>query len=685
MLPSEATPFFGRTTELAQLAALLSHARLITVTGTAGVGKTRLALRAAAQATSRFADGVHLVELSDLRDPELLPQAIAAGLGLEAQGTRPTMAALLGYLGDRNLLLILDTCEHLIDACAAFAESLLTLTTRVTMLATSRQSFDLPGENGYPLAPLRVAGAGTPHAFGEAVDFFAARAADAIPGFAVTPDNQAEVTRLCRRLDGVPLALELAAAGLRARPLAELADDTLLADETLRAAIGRSYDLCTPAEQALWQRLTVFAGTFDSELGGAVCAGKDLPRDDILTTIVGLVDKSVLVRDEAADDEGRTRYRLLGAIREFGAEQLTGSGTQTGVQDRFIGRYLTMARYFRDHFVDDDQLERYRQLRLDHANLRAALEYTLEGDDGQWRREGAELATALYGYWIAAGLFQESRCWLDKALERFPDPVPERAMVLLTRGYLGARQGGGGGLAGRADQVRQAVADVRDGIELATGLGEQQTGARGYLYLNLALTQAGEVDEALESGIEARRQLTAIGDQIGLITLDAQLGHTYQLAGDPAKAIECYEDGLGLLGNSRERWLHGDLHIMAALAFRQQAGRDAECAAASRLALRCKHDMRDLAGIAFALEVLGWLAAAGGQHERAAWLLGGADSVWQPAASPALAASHRQAVDRATDALGAARFRALFAEGAGEPLDDLVAAALDETALDETA
>ena len=659
MLPAEATPFFGRTTELAQLTALLSQARLITVTGTAGVGKTRLALRAAAQATSRFADGVHLVELSALRDPELLPQAIAAGLGLEAQGTRPTVAALLGYLGDRNLLLILDTCEHLIDACAAFAESLLTQTTRVTMLATSRQSFDIPGENGYPLAPLRVAGAGTPHAFGEAVDFFAARAADAIPGFAVTPGNEAEVARLCRRLDGVPLALELAAAGLRARPLAELADDTLLADETLRAAIGRSYDLCTPAEQALWQRLTVFAGTFDCELAGAVCAGKDLPRDDILTTIVGLVDKSVLVRDEAADDEGRTRYRLLGTIREFGAERLAGSGTQTGVRDRFIGRYLTMARYFRDHFLDDDQLERYRQLRLDHANLDAALEYTLEGDDGEWRREGAELATALSGYWIAAGLFQEGRDWLDKALDRFPDPVPERAMVLVTRGYLGARQSGGDGLAGRADQVRQAdqvtradqvrraVADVRDGIELATGLGEQRTGARGYLYLNLALTQAGEVDEALESGIEARRQLTAIGDQIGLITLDAQLGHTYQLAGDPAKAIECYEDGLGLLGNSRERWLHGDLHIMAALAFRQQTGRVAECAAALRLALRCKHDMRDVAGIAFALEVLGWLAAEGGQHERAARLLGGADSLRQQAGTVAL--------------------------------DDLVAAALDET------
>jgi predicted ATPase len=674
MLPAEVTPFIGRATELAQLNALLSDARLVTVTGTAGVGKTRLALRAAAQVSSRFADGVSLVELSALRDPELLPQTVAARLGLPAQDTRPGMDALLDYLGDRKLLLILDTCEHLIDACAAFAESLLEQTAGVTMLATSRQPLDIPGENACPLAPLSVPAPGTALTSGDAVEFFAARAADAVPGFAVTPDNQAAVIQLCRRLAGVPLALELAAARLRAEPLDDLAGNVaeLLADDRLRAAIDWSYELCIPAEQALWQRLTVFAGSFDTELAGEVCSGKDVPRDDMLTTIVGLVDKSVLVRDEAEED-GRTRYRLLGTIREFGAERLAASGTRAGVRDRFIGRYLTKARYFGEHFLDDDQLKRYRQLHIDHANIRAALEYTLEDGDCQRRRDGAELATALYGYWVISGLFQEGEHWLGRVLDIFPGPVPQRPRALVVRGYLRALQG----------QTDQSAADAREGIELAAVLSEEQAGARGYLCLNLALALAGQVDEALAAGAEARRQLTAIGDRIGLIALDTQLGHTYQLAGDIARAVGCFEDGLRLFGSSQERWLHGYLHIMTALALLQLTGREAECAAVLRLALRCEHDMRDLTGIAFALEILGWLAAQGSQHERAAWLLGGADPLWRLAGarlanSAELEAGHLQVTERASEALGADRFRELFAAAAAEPLDDLVKAALAE-------
>jgi predicted ATPase len=666
MLPAEATPFIGRGRELAQLTALLADARLVTVTGTGGVGKTRLALRAASQAAPRFADGVWLAELSAVRDPGLLPHAVAAALGLPAEHARPAPAALLDYLGDRKLLLVLDACEHLVDACAAFAASLLEQTAGVTVLATSRQPLDLPGEQACPLAPLSTDDTA-------AVEFFATRAA-AVPGFALTPGNEAAVARLCRGLDGVPLALELAAGQLRERPADELAGrvEALLADDALRAATARSHDLCTPAEQALWQRLTVFAGSFDTETASAVCAGKDVPRGDIITAIVGLVDKSVLLRD-AADEEGRTRYRLPATNRRFGAERLTASGTLAGVRDRFIGCYLARARHFGAHFLADDQLERYRRLRIDHANIRAALEYALGDDDGQRRRDGAELATALYGYWVVSGLCDEGEHWLSAVLDVFTGPVPQRAWALVVRGYLRAVHG----------QTERALADARDGIELAAALGEEQAGARGHLCLNIALTLAGELDAAVAAGLEARRQLTAVDDRIGLIALDAQLGLSYLLAGEAPKAIECLQDGLRLFGSSQERWLHGYLHIMTALALLPLDGRETECATILRLALRCEHDMREVTGTAFALEILGWLAARDGQHERAAWLLGGADPLWRLAGarlanSAALEAGHQLAAGQAGDALGADRYGELFAAAAREPLDDMVASALAE-------
>jgi predicted ATPase len=671
MLPDDATPFIGRAMELAQLTALLSHARMITVTGTGGVGKTRLALRAAAQASSRFADGVHLVQLSTLNDPGLLPHTVASRFGLPVQDARSATDSLLDYLRDRKLLLILDTCEHLIDACAALTENVLEQTFGVTVLATSRQPLDVDGENACPISPLSVPQADGSPVPGDAVEFFAARAAAAAPGFTITADNRADVIRLCRGLDGIPLAIELAAARLRSVPLDELADH-LEITQPLRDAIRWSYDLCTPAEQILWQRLSVFAGAFDSEAAKDVCSGRSLPAGDVLPAIVALVDKSVLVRDESGDDAERTRYRLLDMIREFGAERLGESGTQAGAEDRLISHYLEKARYFGEHFMDDDQLERYRELRLEHANVRAALKYTLENDGCQRARDGAELATCLYGYWMTSGLFQEGKYWLDKVVDRFPGPVPQRAKALIVRSYLGSLQG----------QAMRAMADARDGIRLATELGEQQTGARGYLYLNLALLFTGHLDEAAEAGAEAHRQFTALGDRDGLLCLDAQMGQLHQLTGNIGKALACYEDGLRLFGASRERWLHGYLHAMAALTlFFGKPGAETECETVAGEALRCKHELWDVPGIAYALEILGWVAARRDRYERAAWLLGAADGQWQLVGSrlsnaAALEGIHQSTIGQVIDRLGEERFGELFDDAAQRSLDQMVALAL---------
>src|SRR5690242_5868305 len=433
-LPVETTGFIGREAELARLGELLEQARLITVTGPGGVGKSRLAVRAAAAAAPGFADGVCLVELSALPEPGLLVHTVASELGLPEQSPGG-LDAVLDHLGDRQLLLILDTCEHLIDACAMFAEAVIARAPRVTLLATSREPLDVSGENACPVAPLpvpeldelgddwsawyhrgpgpiwgSVRGAVPSDDKGSAVDLFLQRAAAAVPGFTVTPDDLPDAIRVCQRLDGLPLAIELAAVRLRALPLDELVGrlDQRLAlltsghrggrHRTLRDAIGWSYDLCTPAERVMWARLSVFAGPFTMSAAEEVCAA-GLDDDMVMPTVIRLVDKSVLARIDPPGDPGGqpTQYLMLDTIREFGAERLAECGTgcrpEGGTPDRFAARYLAMARYFRDHFLDDDQLARLRELRREHANVRAALEYALS-DQGR-AADGVEIATAL--------------------------------------------------------------------------------------------------------------------------------------------------------------------------------------------------------------------------------------------------------------------------------------------------
>lgn len=695
-LPADTTTFVGRVAELARLAELLSRSRLVTVTGASGIGKTRLALRAAAQVATRFPDGVLLAELSALRDPGLLAHTVACSLGLPQQSPGSAQDAVLAHLGDRKLLLILDTCEHLIDACALFAEMVLEEAPGVTLLATSREPLDVGGENSYLVPPLPVPGPGAPASAGDAVELFAHRAAATVPGFTVTAANREDVTRVCRRLDGIPLAIELAAGRLGSLPLAKLADllDDRLAvltggsagdgrHRTLRDAIGWSYDLCTPDERTVWTRLSVFAGSFGIAPAEEVCSGVGLSRGQVFATIIRLVDKSVLLREAGAaqaphGDDQQTRYRMLDAVREFGAWQLAASGTDAVIRDRHLAWYLAMAQYFAAHLLDDDQLERFRELHHEHANLRAALEFGLESQPGPFGnerrlRDGAALATALYGYWMTAGLFREGEYWLGKALDRFPGPGLERARALNPRSYLGAVLG----------EARRAEADAREAIRLAAHMGEPPTVARGYLCLNLALMFAGRLAAAARAGAEAERRMAALGDREGLITLDAHLGHMHLLNGDPASAIARYGHGLRLFGESRERWMHGYLHIMAAQAYFHVSGAEAECAQALQRSLECKREIGDTAGIAYALETFGWLAARAARHERAAWLLGAADPLWKLAGSrlsnvAALESLHALAAARASAALGGKRFGALFARGSRRPLDQVVALALDD-------
>ena len=688
------TDFVGRQDELAQLTALLSGSRLVTVVGPGGVGKTRVALVAAAQAAASYPDGPWIVELSNLRDPLLLPNTVAGVLGLPEQDSRSALDALLEYLRDRRLLLILDTCEHLLDACAALTQAVLRAAPRVAVLATSRQPLDMPGEHTFPVGPLPVPETDQSElaSSDDAVELFALRAATAVPGFAVTPDNVASVVQLCRRLDGIPLAIELAAVQLRTLPLAELLNrlnrrfDVLLGGrpgalarhQTLRTAIEWSYELCSPAQRRLWARLSVFAGRFSIAAVEEVCAEVSLEQPEVVESLIGLVDKSVVLR------EGEW-YRMLDTLREFGAERLASSGELASCRARHIGRYLARARYFGAHFADDDQMDRYHELRTVHNNLRAALEYALEPEDEpapsgalpgavtaaapagavatvtseRWR-SGAELACSLYGYWQISGLLGEGGYWLTKALDRFPHAGLERAQALVNRGFLRSFQG----------DIKNALADCEAGTTMALSIGDDGTVARGCQHTQLTLTFLGRHDEAMQTASEARSRLRACGDRAGELMLMAQLGHLHQLSGRPDRAVSVCEEGLAMLGPSaHEQWIRTYLYFVYGIALFQLPGREADCDLMLRKALSGKQELGDVIGMAYALDVLGWLSLKNGSPARTAWLLGAAEPLWERGGSMRFSGTaimeefHQQAAKAAADSLGADSYSATYAAG----------------------
>ncbi|GAA0946537.1 ATP-binding protein [Nonomuraea longicatena] len=668
-LPTDVTAFIGRQREQSELSALLTAERLVTVTGPGGVGKTRLALRVANAVRGRFRDGVHLVELSALRDPELLPQTVCTSLGLPERAGRPQLDTLLDHLRDRDTLVILDTCEHLVDACASLADILMRETPGVCVLATSRQPLDVPGEHTYMIAPLPVDG--------DAVELFAERAAAVVPGFKVHAGNGEQVVALCRRLDGMPLAIELATVRLRAVPLEQLLERledrfrlltggrraALARHQTLRTTIDWSHDLCTPEERLLWARLSVFAGTFDLRAAEEVCADERLPADSVVQTLIGLVDKSVVLR---ADGPG-ARYRQLDSIREYGGDRLRHGGEHARVRDRQIARFLRLARGFDEHFVGDDQLERYRALRLEHADLRAVLEHAMALPDPE---AAAELVNALWGYWAISCLYAEGRYWLGQVLTRCAAPSGQRARALGVRAYLMTFQG----------DAQGALADLDQAQPMALELGERHLYGRALLYRHLALCFAGRPAEAAALAPRATAVLEEQDDHVGLVCLDAQEGYRHHLAGEPEQARSRCADGLRRLGDGGERWLRGYLHYVTSVALFSE-GDHVGCERAGHTAIEIKTELGDAIGTAYCLETIGWLAAARGRAERAAWSLGAADRLWRTtgtrlSGTAAMEEFHQAARSAAVAVLGERRFAVLADQGANAPLERVVSAAV---------
>jgi predicted ATPase/DNA-binding CsgD family transcriptional regulator len=717
-LPAEVSAFVGRTDELAALAGLLRRGRHVTVTGPGGVGKTRLALRAAAEAASRYPDGTRLVELSGLADAALLPAALAQCLGLRDRDPRPTRAAILDHLRGQRLLLILDTCEHLTAAIARFASHVLRETDGITILTTSRQPLHLAGEQVLRLGPLPVPDAGRDSGPGGAVELFATRAAAAVGGFTISDAELPDVIRICRRLDGIPLGVELAAIRARALPLAELADRldgtfSVLAGarrgvvprhQTLLSGIDWSYGLCTEAERAVWERLSVFAGTFGLAAARDVAACPLVPAGQVGDVLAGLVDKSVVIRGDdppyppgpspmkgedigpgvlRGDDRGDgAGYRLIASVRAYGADRLAAADQEADCRRRHARRYLRMARGFLRHLLDDDQPVRLRELRVEHSDITAALEHGFAATEPDRRRDAARLAIALLPYWLMSGRLRDGVRWQDAILAlSAAEPSAARlsaaglsaarlsaeaASALANRAVLGAMLG-----------VPEAVADAREAIAIGARTGDDRAGGLGYLALQLALGLGGAYQESAEAAGQARPRLSGAGSDAARRCLDVQLGLVYQLGGNFTAAEAAGQRALTGLGPG-ERWLHGYVQITSALALYRQPGRRPECADAAGEALRAMQDLGDPVGAAYALDVLGWLAADDERFERSAWLLGAAQARWEEAGgrlggNPAMEGHRAQSAAAAARALGAGRYAELHARGADTPIEQIVA------------
>ena len=435
----------GRRALLTDVREHLAASRVVTLVGPGGVGKTRLALRFVEEAGRTYRDGCWVVPLADLTVPDLLSSTVAEALDLQVTDRPWRVDTLADHIAHRTALLVLDNCEHLLAAVGDLVAGLRATCPNLSFLLTSRRPLRLSGEDVIVVPPLSLpeqATVAAPEAIAhyEAVDLFVDRATSSRSDFKLTPDNAPAVAALCRELDGVPLAIELAAARIRVLSPQEICDslaerlmvlnvgyrDAEARHQSLRACVEWSYDLCTQVEQRFWARSSVFTGGYDLEAAAAVCGADDLPAEEVLDVVSGLVDQSVVLAEEAAP--GYTRYRMLTDIRQFGLERAEKDGELHGMQQRHATWCADLVSRFDDDACGPHQIDWLRRLRLEHANLRTAIAYFA----GAAEDAGAALVMArkLDLYWSASGLLDEARHWLETGLASGAGKPQERALAL---------------------------------------------------------------------------------------------------------------------------------------------------------------------------------------------------------------------------------------------------------------
>lgn len=688
-LPAEVTSFVGRRHEVAEVKRLLSTSHMVTLTGVGGVGKTRLASRVAADLRRAFPDGVWLVELAELDDQELLVQTVAEALEILDHSSRPPLDVLIDHLHDKRALLVMDNCEHLLHECAVLIETLLRGASQLRVLATSRQPLGIASEQTLAVPTLPLPNSDPRRSTkslvrSDAVRLFAERAEAVLPDFAVTEDNSALVERICRRLDGLPLGIELAAVRLRALSVEQLLDRlddrfrlltsgsraVLPRHQTLRALIDWSYALCTPHERLLWARASVFTGGLELEAAEDVCAGDGIAREEVIDLVIGLVEKSVLMREE---HPGGVRYRLLETIREYGRERLAASGQEGLLQRRHRDYYRRLAADARAQLFGRDQVAWFARLKHEHANLRTALEYCFrEEGDAADKTIGLGMATDLLYHWITSYYLGEGRGWLDRGLQLAPEPTEVRANALWADGWLAIIQG----------EPQAAVALIEESRAIGERLGLLSVLGYTALFSGMIEMYGGNTESAIAHYEEAVTRHRATGDPVGVVLGLIRLALAYSYLSDEPRAISLGEEAVSVCGAYGEDW-HKAYALMALGIEVWRQGDTSRAAALEQESLRFNHSLDDPLGIGMNLEVLAWIAATEGQYPRAARLLGVLATMWEAIGAPLsgyghLVHYHDECEARTREALGPTAFLTAFKRGAAFSDDEALSYALNE-------
>jgi predicted ATPase/class 3 adenylate cyclase len=504
-LPCQLTSFVGREKELTDMKKLLHDAHMLTLIGTGGTGKTRLAIQAASEVLDHYPDGVWLVELAPILDPLLVPRTTAITIGLRDEPQRPVIDMLCDYLRNKRMLLILDNCEHLVDACARMAERILHISADTQILASSREALGIGGEVTYRVPSLGLPDLGhLPPVDSlsqyEAIKLFIDRARSAIPSFRVTNENAPAVAQICHRLDGIPLAIELAAAKIHVIGVEQISkrlDDrfrlltggsrtALERHQTLRAAIDWSYNLLPSAEKALFSKLSVFVSGWALDAAEAICADELVKDAEVLDLLEQLINKSLVLMEEM---QGKTRYRMLETMRQYANEKLVESGASDALRDRHLEYFLGLAEAAEPHLTRPEQLEWLTKLDADYENLRLALEWALNKESSE---PSLRLCSALGQFWSLRRYWLEGTNWLQKALDK-PDKSSKDEDVFRVRVlYQDAA------LANALDQLDRMQDSAGKSLTLALRVSDQQDIAIARFYFGWALQRHGEDDRAME-------------------------------------------------------------------------------------------------------------------------------------------------------------------------------------------
>ncbi len=724
-LPVQLTSFIGRDREMTDVKKMLTTARLVTLTGAGGSGKTRLALQVAADVFDQYPDGAWLVEFAPLSDPTLVPNAVASSLNVPEQRGRPFTETLVDFLHSKSLLLVLDNCEHLRPACAELAERLLRFCPTLRILPTSREPLSVPGEVIWRVPtlsfpePQRLPPLEHLNQY-EAVRLFVERAALNTPGFAVTTSNALAVAQVCQRLDGIPLAIELAAArakGLAVQQIASKLDDRfrlltggartgLSRHQTLRATMDWSYDLLLERERAVLRRLSTFAGGWTLEAAEAVCSGDGVDTSDILDLLTQLVDKSLVVMETRAEE---ARYRLLETVRQYGLDRLAEAREDADTQRRHLNWYMGLAEQADPKLRGSEQQVWLERLEIEHDNLRAALERsTREAGDAE---TGLRLAGALYFFWFMHGHESEGRQWLEKVLSRGADASGSaRAKALCGVGILARRQ----------SDYKRAGGSLQESLVLFRESGDRWGIGLSLHHLAHVAEELGDYNKAMALYEESLVPFREAGNKWGVAASLTCAGEAMQRRGDYSGATPLFQESMTLCREIGDKWLlaypvrnlgtvaayKGDYGMATAfleeslaigqgtgdkwgMAYSQSTlgnvafnqGNYERAMALLKESLVLRREVGSKQGVAECLERLAGVAGAQGQSERAARLFGAAEALRVSIGAP-LARVDRLDYDRNVAATRAGvdelAFATAWAEGRAMTLEQAIEYALSD-------